>query len=175
MSQGEFTIDGLSLLEEADEAPTVHTRTRQLLAILVATITGGTGVVFLILWKIHGSEPCDKPIPMYIIVCSGKQFALAVLSVSSTFSKLAIFDRHRETQLCGAYSYGFFKIFAFLVSMFSFCWFITGNVWVFSTNRNDCPTMLYTTAFIYIITLYSLFAFGCCCTCCCVVAPMKFM
>ncbi|XP_074480709.1 transmembrane protein 272-like [Sebastes fasciatus] len=133
-----------------------------------------TGAIYL--------DDCPRQpfIPVYLIVMGVFGLVLAVLS-SLCITKTPDDDTSSPIiRLCTALNS--------LIACFLFCWFITGNVWIFSIyqpnyNKNTtnvdlyCDKTLYLFAFwtsILFYMLLGLFLVSCCCaivlTLCCVAA-----
>ncbi|XP_062849300.1 transmembrane protein 272-like isoform X2 [Trichomycterus rosablanca] len=118
--------------------------------------------------------PQQKYIPVYLLVCGVFSVIMALLTCLPCNQ-----DSVRLKFLCSAWNS--------LVSMFLFCWFITGSVWIYSIyppNYNStvaavpyCNKTLYqfafwTTTAVY-IALAVILVGGCCCCliCLCISKP----
>lgn len=117
--------------------------------------------------------PRERYIPIYLIVAGVFGLVLSVLSCLPCARTPEDGTVNPLTRICTAWNS--------LTSFFFFCWFIAGNVWIYSIyepnyDRNTtnvdpyCDRNLYlfafwTTTFVYI--LLALFVVGGCCACFC--------
>ncbi|XP_030649007.1 transmembrane protein 272 [Chanos chanos] len=123
--------------------------------------------------------PVQKYIPVYLIVAGGFALALALLSCLPCSRESEDGSQSALSGLCTAWNS--------LISLFLFCWFITGNVWIYSVyqpsyvpnNVHYCNKTLYlfafwTTTLVYILMGVAM-AVGCCalfCLCVCSKIPL---
>uniref|UniRef100_UPI0037E7C9A9 transmembrane protein 272-like n=1 Tax=Semicossyphus pulcher TaxID=241346 RepID=UPI0037E7C9A9 len=118
--------------------------------------------------------PRQHYIPIYLIVVGVFGLLLAVLSCLPCAQEPTDDTTNPLSRVCATWNS--------ITSFFLFCWFIAGNVWIYSIyqpnydkNSTDtdpyCDKTLYlfafwTTTLVYI--LFGLSLIGCCCTICCV-------
>jgi hypothetical protein len=112
--------------------------------------------------------PAEDYIPIYLIVAGA---VLIVRNFSSMCSRAS--DRNDDNdgeddknpvhKCCDS-----------ILDLFTFCWFITGNYWIYhiyepsynSTDDDYCNKTLYLFAFWITTSTYILAGFLCCCLCC---------
>ncbi|XP_046876877.1 transmembrane protein 272-like [Hypomesus transpacificus] len=110
--------------------------------------------------------PQERYIPIYLLVSGAFASALAVLSCLPCSKESEEGGQSPLSSFCAAWNS--------LVSLFLFCWFIAGNVWIYSiypanydaTKPPYCDKTLYmfafwTTTLVYIF-IGALFVGGCC-------------
>jgi len=66
-----------------------------------------------------------------------------------------------------------FPCFACLFGLFLFAWWITGNVWIFTSSTNNCPENLFHSGFWYLIAGYIYGGVFSCLQCCIGVAAAE--
>ncbi|KAL6464146.1 hypothetical protein MHYP_G00285370 [Metynnis hypsauchen] len=118
--------------------------------------------------------PVQPYIPIYLLVSGAFSVVLAVLSCLPCTQEPEDGSQSALSSICTAWNS--------LVTLFLFCWFIAGNVWIYSayqpsydpTSSNYCAKVLYlfsfwTTTLVYIL-LGAALVMGCCgllCMCVC--------
>lgn len=120
--------------------------------------------------------PVERYIPLWMLVSGCVIGFMQIVYILKTSFNLSL--KRPETDTVGK-CYGTFNL---LLTLFSFGWFIAGNVWVFSNyppnitdsrNAEYCEAGVYYFSFALIIAAYAWFLFTLCCSGCVAIAGVK--
>ncbi|XP_065662516.1 transmembrane protein 272-like isoform X1 [Hydra vulgaris] len=114
-----------------------------LIGLIIVILLSGLPIAMIVIGELKREKCSVEPmIPIFLIVAGATSLVLLLLAVINDFKKLSIT-----------------KFLLSLITIFCFCWFITGNVWVFRSykTRFYCDETAYNLAFSYIILSYILF------------------
>jgi len=128
----------------------------------IITMVGTVGLMayFMILYyeKNANQSNCTHNIPLFLLVITIAWFVMCALQLTYHINKH--YDIVKTP--CGRVT----SVLGILVTIFFIVWFIIGNVWTFSENRNPgkndtipiCDNQIYETSFWFIVGSYIYFA-----------------
>jgi len=130
------------------------------------------GIFFIAVFAEHGSDECEHPIATYLLVTGIANIVLTLFLNILPFTLKRFTEQALQAEVkeedkmkgLGASCWIvciFCLLFAFLTS-----WFIIGNVWVFSTNPDNCNDFVYKVGFWYLIATYIMAGVAMCLSCC---------
>lgn len=133
--------------------------------VVVSIVCNLVFIVAIVCVLVTDDSNCEPPVRLWLLV-AGITFGVGILTALYLQLAFSNFGFMRNALFSGC-----LVVLIGLYFMFSFVWFIIGNIWLYSDN--DCLddfTWGYTVTLVILIFYYIviglLFCFCCCCVCC---------